>query len=99
MTAMNDMRSVSFRSRNVAMALLVVVLSAGLPLAVWLDLRNLTEAALRRQAADLNSIISSIRGYYASNIVGRILASPQPTKVMPNYRDKSWLRFFAQGAK
>jgi adenylate cyclase len=87
MTAMNDIRSVSFRSRNVLMVLFVVVLSAGLPLAVWLDLRNLTEAAPRRQAADLNSIISSIRGYYANDVVGRILASPEPTKVMPNYRD------------
>jgi hypothetical protein len=87
MTAMYDIRSVSFRSRNVLLALFVVVLSAGLPLAVWLDLRNLTEAALRRQAADINSIISSIRGYYASNIVGRILSSPGPTKVMPNYKD------------
>ena len=84
---MNDIRSVSFRSRNTLMVLLVVVMSAGLPLAVWLDLRNLTEAALRRQAADINSIISGIRGYYANNIVARILASPGPTKVMSNYRD------------
>ncbi len=84
---MNDLRSVSFRSRNMLMVLLVVVMSAGLPLAVWLDLRNLTEAALRRQAADINAIISGIRDYYASNIVGRILASPGPTKVMRNYRD------------
>ena len=35
--------------------LLVLVLLAGLPLAVWMDLRNLTDTALRRQASDLNS--------------------------------------------
>ena len=34
-----------------------------LPLAVWLDLTNLAEAALRRQATDLNSVITSVRGY------------------------------------
>jgi signal transduction histidine kinase len=84
---MNDIRSVSLPSRNMLMALLVIVMSAGLPLAVWLDMRNLTEAALRRQAADLNSIITSIRGYYASNVVGRILSSQEPTTVRPNYRD------------
>jgi hypothetical protein len=53
---------------------LVLVLLAGLPVAVWLDLRNLTERALLRQASDLNSVITSMRGYYANNVVGRVLA-------------------------
>jgi adenylate cyclase len=56
--------------------LLVLTLLAGLPTAVWLDLTNLSDAALHRQAADLNSVITSMRGYYASNVVGRVLASP-----------------------
>ena len=38
------------RSRGVMLTVLVVVLLAGLPVAVWLDLRNLSESALRRQA-------------------------------------------------
>lgn len=67
--------------------LLVVVLLAGLPVAVWLDLSNLTENALRRQASDLNSVITSVRGYYASNVVGRVLASQGATKVVHNYHD------------
>jgi adenylate cyclase len=53
------------------LALLVLTLLAGLPTAVWLDLTNLSDAALHRQAADLNSVITSMRGYYASNVVGR----------------------------
>jgi adenylate cyclase len=66
--------------------LLVVLLLVGLPVAVWLDLTNLTETNLNRQASDLNSIISSVRGYYASNVVGRILAAPGgTTKVVHNY--------------
>ena len=56
--------------------LLVVLLLVGLPVAVWLDLTNLTETNLNRQASDLNSIIASVRSYYASNVVGRILATP-----------------------
>jgi adenylate cyclase len=64
---------------------LVLALLVGLPIAVWLDLRNLTEKALLRQAGDLDSVISSMRGYYATNVVGRVLASPGPTQVVHNY--------------
>jgi adenylate cyclase len=65
--------------------LLVLVLLAGLPVAVWLELRNLTEQALLRQASDLNSVITSMRGYYANNVVSRVLASPGSTQVVHNY--------------
>jgi adenylate cyclase len=70
------------------LVLLVVLLLVGLPVAVWLDLNNLTEANLTRQASNLNSILSSVRGYYATNVVGRILAAPGvPTQVVHNYED------------
>jgi class 3 adenylate cyclase len=67
------------------MGFLIALLLAALPFAVWLDLKNLTEAALRRQANDLNSVVSSVRSYYASNVVGRILAHPGTTQVVHNY--------------
>src|SRR6185295_662678 len=57
------------------LVILVAVMLAGLPLAVWLDLSNLSRTALSRQAEDLSSVITGIRGYYATNVVGRILAS------------------------
>ena len=66
----------SARSRGALLSFLVPILLLALPLAVWLDLRNLSESSLRRQASDLNSVITGIRGYYASHIVGRVLASP-----------------------
>jgi adenylate cyclase len=72
-------------SRSLALVVLVLVMLAGLPLAVWLDLRNLTETSLLRQARDLNSVVSSVRAYYASNVVGRVLASPGSTQVAHNY--------------
>jgi adenylate cyclase len=72
-------------SHGLALILLVLVMLAGLPVAVWLDLRNLSESSLLRQAKDLNSVVSSVRGYYASNVVGRVLASPGETKVVHNY--------------
>jgi adenylate cyclase len=64
---------------------LVLVLLAGLPVAVWLDLRNMTETLLLREASDLNSAVTSVRGYYASNVVGRVLSSTGSTKVVHNY--------------
>jgi adenylate cyclase len=77
--------AINLRSRGLILSLLVILLLAGLPIAVWLDLSNLSDAALRRQAADLNSVITSVRDYYASNVVGRVLASPGSTQVAHNY--------------
>src|SRR4029077_2550962 len=50
-------------------------------------LSNLVDANLRRQAADLNSAISSMRADYATIVAGRVLASPGTTKVVHNYHD------------
>jgi adenylate cyclase len=74
-------------SRSLMLGVLIVLLLAGLPLAVWLDLTNLAETSLHRQAVDLNSVISSVRGYYASNVVGRILAADGRTQVAHNYEN------------
>jgi adenylate cyclase len=74
-----------FRSLGLITGLLIAVLLLALPLAVWLDLTNLAEAALRRQASDLNSVITSVRGYYATNVVARVLANPGSTQVVHNY--------------
>ena len=80
------MKTIFGGKTGLVLLLLVVLLLAGLPVAVWLDLTNLAETNLNRQASDLNSIISSVRSYYASNVVGRILAAPGvPTKVAHNY--------------
>lgn len=65
----------------------VLLLLAGLPLAAWLDLRNLAEGSLRLQASDLNSVITSVRSYYAKNVVARVLAHSGDTEVIHNYAD------------
>ena len=65
----------------------MLLVLAGLPIAVWLDLRNLSERALTEQADELSSTIDSIRNYYASNVVGRVLAHGEKTQVLPNYAE------------
>ncbi|KIZ47420.1 MULTISPECIES: adenylate/guanylate cyclase domain-containing protein [Rhodopseudomonas] len=82
---MNNVNPENLRARGWLTGFLIVVLLLALPLAVWLDLTNLAEVGLRRQAADLNSIITSVRGYYASNVVGRVLAHPESVKVIHDY--------------
>ena len=73
------------RRKNILTAAVIVILLLALPLAVWLDLTDLADRALRRQATDLNSLITSVRTYYATNVVGRILAHPGNTQIIHNY--------------
>jgi adenylate cyclase len=74
-------RSGGWRRVTVVVALLL----AGLPLAVWLDISNLSRNALERQASDLSSVITSIRGYYAQNVVARVLNAPEKVQAAHNY--------------
>src|SRR5204863_7502995 len=68
-----------------AILIAVMLLLIGLPLAVWLDLRALAEHSLDLQANNLTSVITSVRSYYARNVVARVLASPGATQVVHNY--------------
>jgi hypothetical protein len=74
------------KPRTGAVALLVALGLLGLPAAVWLDLKNLSEQTLRSQVNELNTVIDAVRGYYAQNVVGRILAHKGETQVVHNYQ-------------
>src|SRR4028118_1077771 len=58
----------------------------GLPVAAWLDLRVLSERMLRTQAGEISRIIDEMRGFYGSDVVGRVLQGGQTTTAH-NYRD------------
>jgi class 3 adenylate cyclase len=75
------------KSSGVLLGLMIAALLVLLPVAVWLDLTNLADVSLRRQASDLNSVITSVRGYYGANVVKRILDHPGSTQVVHNYED------------
>lgn len=77
--------SAGTRSQGALLSLLVIVLLVALPIAVWADLRDLSEASLRRQASDLNAAINSIRRYYADHIVARVQASTGPSRALADY--------------
>lgn len=67
--------------------LLVLLALALLPVSIWLDLRHMSDQALRIQANSLSTIINDIRGYYANNVVGRMLNNPETARALHNYRD------------
>jgi class 3 adenylate cyclase len=67
------------------MALLVAIVLIGLPLATWLDLRDITNASLERQATSLSTVITAIRAFYASNVVDRVLAADGHAYVTAHY--------------
>jgi adenylate cyclase len=85
--ALSERISGYFASRLSVTVMLVLLVLAGLPIAVWLDLRNMSERALSEQADELSSTIDSIRNYYGSNVVGRVLAHGEKTQVLPNYTE------------
>jgi adenylate cyclase len=59
----------------------------GLPVAVWLDLRLLSENMLRTQAGEISRIIDDMRGFYGSDVVARVLEANGPVIAAHNYRD------------
>ena len=56
----------------------VVLGLLGLPAAVWLDLRELSEGMLRTQAREISRIIDVMRGYYGTDVVARVLEANGP---------------------
>ena len=64
-----------YRTVGPLLATAVVIGLIGLPVAVWLDLRVLSERMLRTQAGEISRIIDSMRSFYGSDVVGRILAA------------------------
>jgi hypothetical protein len=65
----------------------VVLGLLGLPIAVWLDLRVLSDTMLRTQAGEISRIIDDMRAYYGSDVVGRVLQASGPVTATHNYRD------------
>ena len=83
---MNESPSMLKRLREPLLILVAFLLLVGLPIAVWLDMHEVTQAGLRRQASDLNAMFTSVRDYYANNVVGHVQASPGTTQVVHDYQ-------------
>ena len=57
-----------------------------LPVAVWLDLRNLSERMLRLQADETRHIIDLMRDFYATEVVARVQSANMAATVTHDYK-------------
>ena len=64
----------------------VVLWLFGLPAAVWLDMRDLSERMLSRQANDISSVIDEVLVFYSGDVVGRVLEADGAVTPTHNYR-------------
>jgi adenylate cyclase len=84
--AENQRASPGHQSQGRLVVILVVLLLLGLPFAAWLDMKDLSERILRRQADEIGRIIDDMRAFYASDVVGRVMAQHEATPTH-NYKN------------
>ena len=65
----------------------LILALVGLPVALWFDLKDVSDQSMRRQVTSLNQVIDTIRDYYSVNVVDRILETEDTTPVLHNYQD------------
>ncbi len=58
----------------------------GLPIAVWLDLRSLSEQVLTQQARETGRVIDNMRAFYANEVVDRVLKADKPITTTHMFR-------------
>ncbi len=69
-------------------AILVLIGLVGMPVAALLDMRALSENLLRRQGGEISRIIDDMRTFYATDVVGRVMAAHgADTKPTHNFRE------------
>lgn len=75
-----------FLSRPWVLAVIICLGLIGLPVALWMDLEQLSARNMERKARTINTVVSIMRAYYAQNVVARIEASEDETLAMHDYR-------------
>ena len=80
-------RLASLASRPIVALFVVLLLLVALPVAVWLDLASISERTLRTQANTFDRVMTSIRNFYGSNIVNRVLGTDSRIQVVSNYHE------------
>ena len=69
------------------MTVAIVLGGLGLPVVLWLDLAALSEKTLTARANETSRIIDIMRGFYSSDVVGRIQHAEQQVTTSSNYKN------------
>ncbi|MFO1072701.1 MAG: adenylate/guanylate cyclase domain-containing protein [Geminicoccaceae bacterium] len=88
MAAISERAARQQRAMAPLLTLAVLLGILGLPLAVWLDLRSLSEHLLRQQAAETGRIIDAMRSFYATEVVARVLGADHVTTAAHDFRSR-----------
>lgn len=67
---------------------IVILLFIGLPVAIWADLRDLSENALTRQSEEFSRIINDVRDFYAEDVVARVIAADGQVHTSAKFREE-----------
>lgn len=70
------------------LAVLLVTLVMGLPIAVWLDMRSLTDEALLTESNNVSEFIDNVRSFYADEIIERIKPDQGEVKFSHDFRNE-----------
>lgn len=89
MAEITELREGGATSRRNSLLLVVAFFLGiiGLPVAAWLDLRALSDTTLTTQADDMGRVIDIMRGFYSSDVVGRVLKAHEQVTAVDNYQD------------
>ena len=68
--------------------IVVILLLAGLPLALLADLRELSRDALTRQSEEFSRIINDVRNFYAQDVVARVIAADGNVHTSSKFREE-----------
>lgn len=74
--------------RPAVLAAVILAALALLPLAVWLDLKNIAGHSLRTQAEGFDTMMSDIRAYYAQNVVAKVASHDGQAEATHDYHDE-----------
>jgi adenylate cyclase len=86
-TARDDSQHWSQGLLEPLMAAAVVLGVLGLPLVLWLDLTSLSERTLQSRATETGRVIDIMRGFYSSDVVGRIQHAEGKVTTSSNYKN------------
>ena len=68
-------------------ALAIFIGLLALPVFLWLDLDSLSRNSLRERASETSRIIDIMRGFYSTDVVGRILHAERQVTASNNYQN------------
>lgn len=86
-SSLTPLQADNWTKQSIVSVLIMVALLVSLPVAVWLDVRDMTTRSTQQQTTNVKNMITQIRSYYAQNIVARVTPFDGKSVVIHNFRE------------